>query len=224
MVWAIPTSQSTANEDDLDSEDDDVEFPTNENYVAADKEWKHFETYKIKRLRPSVEVKTARSLGEGNRKILVGPVEEKGDNLPSGKNIADYVDERGRMNLLLFFEDHSSMFPTLWLISQCEMSNQVVEVGCERFFNLSGCVSAPRRARLKVRTYERLAMIAAMIQKVHIDYEWVAKEYLRRSREKVWDDETTKETLKCFNLERIIEAELHGMATPPELIIDNLFE
>ena len=185
MVWAIPTSQSTANEDDLDSEDDDVEFPTNENYVAADKEWKHFETYKIKRLRPSVEVKTARSLGEGNRKILVGPVEEKGDNLPSGKNIADYVDERGRMNLLLFFEDHSSMFPTLWLISQCEMSNQVVEVGCERFFNLSGCVSAPRRARLKVRTYERLAMIAAMIQKVHIDYEWVAKEYLRRSREKV---------------------------------------
>ena len=49
-----------------------------------------------------MEVKTARSLGEGNRKILVGPVEEKGDNLPSGKNIADYVDERGRMNLLLF--------------------------------------------------------------------------------------------------------------------------
>ena len=72
------------------------------------------------------------------------------------------------------------------------MSNQVLEVGCERFFNLSGCVLAPRRVRLKVRTYERLAMLAAMIQKVYIDYEWVAKEYLRRSREKAWDDETTK--------------------------------
>ena len=67
-------------------------------------------------------------------------------------------------------------------------------------------------------------MLAAMIQKVYIDYEWVAKEYLRCSREKVWDDETTKEILKCFNLERIIEAELHGMTKPPELTIDNLFE
>ena len=31
------TSQSTANEDDLDSKDDDVGFATNENYDAADK-------------------------------------------------------------------------------------------------------------------------------------------------------------------------------------------
>ena len=67
-------------------------------------------------------------------------------------------------------------------------------------------------------------MLAAMIRKVYIDYVWVAKEYLRRLREKAWDDETTKETLTCFNLERSIEAELHGMATPPELTIDNLFE
>ena len=59
------------------------------------------------------KLKKARTLGEGNRKILVGPVETKGEDLPSGKNIADYVDERGRMNLLLFFEDHSNMFPTL---------------------------------------------------------------------------------------------------------------
>ena len=69
-----------------------------------------------------------------------------------------------------------------------------------------------------------LAILAAMIQKVYIDYEWAAKEYLHCSREKAWDDETTKETLKCFNLERIIEAEFHGTFTPPELTIDNLFE
>ena len=67
-------------------------------------------------------------------------------------------------------------------------------------------------------------MLAAMIQKVYIDYEWVAKEYLRRTREKLWDTETTKETLKCFNLERIIEADLHGMARPPELTIGDLLE
>ena len=104
------TSQSAANEDDLDREEDDVEFPANENYVAADKEWKYFETYKIKKLRPTIEVKTARSLGQGNHKILVGPVLVKCENLPSGKNIADYVDERGRMDLLRFLRTTATCF------------------------------------------------------------------------------------------------------------------
>ena len=87
----------------------------------------------------------ARTLGEGNRKILVGPVETKGENLPSGKNIADYVDKRGRMDLLRFFEDHRNMFPTLWIISQCEMPNQVGEVGREGFFTISVYVSSKSR-------------------------------------------------------------------------------
>ena len=36
-----------------------------------------------------MEVKKAKTLGEGNRKIMVRPVETKGENFPSGKNIAD---------------------------------------------------------------------------------------------------------------------------------------
>ena len=47
-------------------------------------------------------VKTARTLGEGNFMILVGPMEGKGDKLLSGKNIADYVDECGCMDLWRF--------------------------------------------------------------------------------------------------------------------------
>ena len=53
-----------------------------------------------------------------------------------------YLDKRGRMDLLRFFEDHRNMFPTLWIISQCKISNQVVEVECERFFDISGYVSS----------------------------------------------------------------------------------
>ena len=56
------------------------------------------------------KLKKARTLGEGNRKILVGPVETKGEDLPSGKNIADYVDERGRMNLLHFLRTTATLF------------------------------------------------------------------------------------------------------------------
>ena len=77
---------------------------------------------------------------------------------------------------------------------------------------------------MKVRTYERLTILAAMIQKVYIGYEWVAKEYLHRTRDKLWDTETTNETLKCFNLEWNIEADLNGVERPPELTIDDLLE
>ena len=89
------------------------------------------------------------------------------------------------MNLLRFYRDHREHFPTLWIAAQCEEPTKVVEVGCERFFNISGCVSSEKRTRLGVRTYERLAMLAVMIKKIYIDYEWVASEHLRRTKENV---------------------------------------
>lgn len=70
--------------------------------------------------------------------------------------------------------------------------------------------------------YVRLAILAATIRKVYIEYKWVAKEYLHHSREKLWDAKTTKYTLKCFNIERIIEAALNGTVKPEELTMHDL--
>ena len=53
-------------------------------------------------------------------------------------------------------------------------------------------------------------MLAAMLQKVYIDLEWVAKEYLRHCQEKAWDVQITEDALKFFNLERILDAKLIG--------------
>ena len=50
-----------------------------------------------------------------------------------------------------------------------------------------------------------------------IGYEWVAKEYLHRSREKLCDVETTTDTLTCFNIEKITEADIHVMVKAKEL-------
>jgi hypothetical protein len=75
--------------------------------------------------------------GGRSKKLWVGPVASKGKDLSSGKNLADYIDERGRMQLLKFFADHKNSFPTLWILVQKEASRRVVKVGCERFFNLS---------------------------------------------------------------------------------------
>ncbi len=93
------------------------------------------------------------------KEVYVGPTTKRGKDLPSGKNLFDYIDKQGRMCLVRFFGDHKDRFPTLWIHVQREASRRVVEVGCERFFGLSGYISSPRQTRLGVRNYERLAIL-----------------------------------------------------------------
>ena len=125
-----------------------------------------------------------------------------------------------RFEMLKFYSDHKTLFPVLWIQSQCEESRRVVEVGCERFFNLAGYISSPKRTRLGVRTYERLAMLSCLLRKVYVDEEWVAQEYLRRCKAGTWDSQTDEDSLKCLNLERIIEAELVGSPVPDDLTME----
>ena len=90
-----------------------------------------------------------------------------------------YIDKLGRFEMLKFYSDHKAVFPVLWIQSQCEESRRVVEVGCERFFNLAD-VSSPMRTRLGVRTMSAWQCFHAFFVKVDVDEEWVAQEYLRR--------------------------------------------
>jgi hypothetical protein len=49
--------------------------------------------------------------------IIVGPVEENGKDLPSGQKLGDYVNEKGRMDVVKFLKGHKKYFPTLWIIA-----------------------------------------------------------------------------------------------------------
>ena len=126
------------------------------------------------------------------------------------------------MELVRFFGDHKKKFTSLWILAQCEAARTRQEVGCERFFSLSGYVSSARRTQLNVRTYERLAMLAAILLKVYVDVDWVSAEYLKRCKNGTWKKESDEEALKCWNLERIIIAELEGKPHPEELTMDDL--
>jgi hypothetical protein len=92
----------------------------------------------------------------------------------------------------------------------------------ERFFGLSGYVSGPRQTNLGVRTYKRLAMLTSIVQNVFIDDNWVANEYLERCKKGKWTKKNDDEALKCWNLERIIDAEEKGMEKPQPLTINDL--
>ncbi len=88
------------------------------------------------------------------------------------------MNEKGRMDMLKFFEEHKKYFPTLWILAQHEVAWRVVEVGCEQFFGLSGYNSSTRCSRLGVQTYKCVAMLASIIQSVYIDNHWVTQQYI----------------------------------------------
>ena len=185
-----------------------------------------FEKYKMQCFIP--KVKHGRCLKNEDSKgrlikLGIGAVEKRGENLPSGNNIADYLDHKGRMNLLQFFKEHQSSFPNLFIIVQREASRGVVEVGCERFFGQSGYISNPRRTRLGVRNYERIPMLSDLLRVIYIDPELVAKEYLARCKRGAWKKENTMESLKCFNLERMIAAEEEGKDAPMPLEMEEYY-
>jgi len=212
-----------------DSESECTPTIDNSNNRKADQELAILESYKRKKYRPILDRSNSRIISgvdhEGKlREILVGPVLQPGKDLPSGKNLATYISAKGYFSLVDFFMDHKKVFPSLWIIVQCESARSAVEVGCERFFSVSGYVSAPRRTRLGVRTYERLALMSVILNTIYIDKKWVAKEYLRRCKEGAWSEERTEEALKCWNLERVIEAELMGKLEPEELTMEELIK
>ena len=54
------------------------------------------------------------------------------------------------------------------------------------------------------------AMLSCLLRKVYIDKEWIAQEYLRRCKAGISEKgkENDEDSLnKCWNLERIIEAD-----------------
>ena len=210
-------------------EEMDLPHPVNSNYQKAVEEMEYLESFKKKKYRPIIDpVKSTVISGTDKNgkeyELMLGPVLSIGKDLPSGKNLADYISEKGRMDLLRFYIDHRKYFPSASIKNCKEASRKVVEVGCERFFALCGYVSAPRRTRLGVRTYERLTLLASILQNVYIDEEWVAREYLKRCKEGASKKENTREALKCWNLERVIDAELLGKRIPEPLSLDTFLQ
>jgi hypothetical protein len=70
--------------------------------------------------------------------------------------------------------------------------------------------------------YKHVAMLASIIQNVYCDKNWVALQYIERSMKGSWKKENTEEALKCWNLERIIDAEQQGRDIPDELRLEDL--
>ena len=227
MMDILDANNPNLNSDDSDSEDSrDGSLPQVENgsHRRAQEEMNSFFKFKKRKYLPKVGGSHHELAMNPNRAIRVGNVDSSGEDLPSKFNLAHYVNKKGRFNILRFFEDHKQQFPTLFIIAQCMASRRVVEVGCERFFSLSGYISAPRRTMLGVRTYERLATLSSNIKRVYVDPKKVKNEYLRRCKHGLWKKTNEDEAVRCWNLERLLDAEINQQPTPDELSLEDLIK
>jgi hypothetical protein len=149
--------------------------------------------------------------------IQMGKVATRGDDIKASFpfvhcNLADFIDNDGRFDLVSFLGLQKAVFPTLYKLSVCLASIRSNEVGCERFFSTAGWVSCPRRTSLKVRNYECLATLKANIRNVFIDEKWVVNQYLMMEQKKSWADlDKEGEDLRVLNLERELLAESLGV-------------
>jgi hypothetical protein len=116
--------------------------------------------------------------------ITIGDeIDKRGENLPSGKNLADYfrAKEDGVFDHIRFWMDHKDEFPTLWPYAIERASCNPTEVSCESLFSISGYKSGARQTTLKARQFEREVIISYNIQHVFFDIEHAVNVFLKRT-------------------------------------------
>jgi hypothetical protein len=84
-------SDNSSSEGSSDDKDDDIPRRDNMNHGKAKGKLEEFEHFKHKKYQPKVREVTARCLTGESCQFIVGPVDQKGKNLPSGHNLFDYI-------------------------------------------------------------------------------------------------------------------------------------
>ena len=114
-----------------------------------------------------------------------GPVKKRGKDLPSGFNIADYINKKGIFSLLTFFIDHKRQLESLSNVVIGKLaSHSTDEVDCKSLFSKSGALALPNRNRTKIEMFERLILGKHRLARVYCDKEKLKKELLCRWKEK----------------------------------------
>jgi hAT family C-terminal dimerisation region len=137
-------------------------------------------------------------------------------------NLADFIGEEGKFDLVRFLKLQKKSFPTLFKLAVCIASVCTNEVGCECFFSMAGYVSCPRRTRLNVRNYECLSTLRSNMQKVYIDEKWAVEKYIMMEKTKAWVGLEAKEDLRVLELEQELHAKILGVShkTLPPIVVD----
>ena len=111
--------------------------------------------------------------------LCIGPVLERGKGLPSGKNLADYIDKKGYFNLVKYAQDHSQKamkgsaappFVGTGNVILGQLSPHITtEVDCESLFSQAGHAAQPNRNRTTAETFERQVIAKHRLARIYCD-------------------------------------------------------
>lgn len=177
--------------------------------LKAEAEWSALKKIRRTRFFPTVDANSkhyrALNCPDGTPAIKFGPVQSRGENLPGGRNYADYIDSKGGFDVLSFYCDHQATFPLFWVLVQRHVSIVSNEAGAERAFNHSGIIAHPTRSNIGVTTYQNAVIRKANINTVRVPEEYVAEEFMRRKKEG-WSKEKEAEIAAVIANEEAIES------------------
>lgn len=185
---------SDCSDSESNDEDDDDDILDNKGQsvrmakFAAEAELGKWKKYKQRKYFPALQEdsKFYRVLQkkDGSPGIKVGPVNKNSEheNLPSGRNMAKYIDGKGHFDLLNFFTDHRRVFPLLFILVQRHLSIVSNEAGAERVFSQSAMIAHPTRANIGVKTYENIVKKKVNMSSIRVPVSAVVDEFLRRKR------------------------------------------
>ena len=201
--------------------DDEVRGRCHTERTLAKEEYKSFcDVCKRGKYKPKSYSGATLRLGPDDMKypIIMGKVETRGEDIKAlppfvSCNLADFIADDGRFDLVGFLGLQQFAYPTLFKLAVKLASIRTNEVGCERFFSTAGYVSNPRRTSLNVKNYECLSTLRSNMQKIYIDESWVVEKYLQLEKTKGWDAVETVDDMNVLNLEREMLAELEGVST-----------
>ena len=137
----------------------------------------------------------------------MGGVKERGDDLPSGKNHADYMSKTGWYNITQYLIDHKEIFPGIYRVGvgQCA-PHSTTEVNCESLFSQSGNQSD---ANTKTQTFERLVIAKHRVGRICCCPKKVMKPYMKREGKKDWDKTDERDDKSFLELEKVKYLELY---------------
>ena len=113
---------------------------------------------------------------------------KKGDNLPSGKKPANYIDKKGTYDIVGYMEHHKSMNRGLANVFVGKLAPHITtEVDCESLFSQAGHAAQPNRNRTVAETFERLVMAKHRMARIYCCPEKVKRWFMRRKKDKDWN-------------------------------------
>ena len=136
-------------------------------------------------------------------------MQRRGKNLPSKRNLADYVGHDGDFDIVKYLSDHIEYFPGLFSVCVGELCPHLsTEVDCESLFSQAGYKSHPRRTRTDIRNYERLVVTKHRMQNIYIPPSKVQELFLARWKSNDWKENEERDDKEFLEIEKSIYMEL----------------